>query len=222
MLTLKLINEETERVIAGLEKKRFKGAREAIEQVLAVDKKRREAQQELDKSLNSQKQLSGQIGKCMKEGKKDEAEQIKQQVSALKETSKQLEEQMAKAQDEMTDMLCQIPNIPYDEVPQGSAAEDNRVVKSNLKECTEQDTVGNWDVNPSLGIANPRLYRQGRAAAACAHQLLPRRGPQERLHGDHAADGGEPGFGLRHGSAARQGGSDVPLRGGRLLPDSDG
>ena len=155
MLTLKLINEETERVIAGLEKKRFKGAREAIEQVLAVDKKRREAQQELDKSLNSQKQLSGQIGKCMKEGKKDEAEQIKQQVSALKETSKQLEEQMAKAQDEMTDMLCQIPNIPYDEVPQGSAAEDNRVVKSNLKECTEQDTVGNWDVNPSLGIANP-------------------------------------------------------------------
>jgi len=155
MLTLKLINEETERVIAGLEKKRFKGAREAIEQVLAVDKKRREAQQELDKSLNSQKQLSGQIGKCMKEGKKDEAEQIKQQVSALKETSKQLEEHMAKAQDEMTDMLCQIPNIPYDEVPQGSTAEDNRVVKSNLKECTEQDTVGNWDVNPSLGIANP-------------------------------------------------------------------
>ena len=155
MLTLKLINEETERVIAGLEKKRFKGAREAIEQVLAVDKKRREAQQELDKCLNSQKQLSGQIGKCMKEGKKDEAEQIKQQVSALKETSKQLEEQMAKAQDEMTDMLCQIPNIPYDEVPQGSAAEDNRVVKSNLKECTEQDTVGNWDVNPSLCIANP-------------------------------------------------------------------
>ena len=155
MLTLKLINEETERVIAGLEKKHFKGAREAIEQVLAVDKKRREAQQELDKSLNSQKQLSGQIGKCMKEGKKDEAEQIKQQVSALKETSKQLEEQMAKAQDEMTDMLCQIPNIPYDEVPQGSTAEDNRVVKSNLKECTEQDTVGNWDVNPSLGIANP-------------------------------------------------------------------
>ena len=155
MLTLKLINEETERVIAGLEKKRFKGAREAIEQVLAVDKKRREAQQELDQSLNSQKQLSGQIGKCMKEGKKDEAKQIKQQVSALKATSKLLEEQMAKAQDEMTDMLCQIPNIPYDEVPQGSAAEDNRVVKSNLKECTEQDTVGNWDVNPSLGIANP-------------------------------------------------------------------
>ena len=44
MLTLKLISEETERVIKGLEKKHFKGAREAIDQVLAVDKKRREAQ----------------------------------------------------------------------------------------------------------------------------------------------------------------------------------
>ena len=69
MLTLKLINEETERVIRGLEKKHFKGAKEAIDEVLAVDKKRREAQQELDQSLNQQKQLSGQIGRLMKEGK---------------------------------------------------------------------------------------------------------------------------------------------------------
>ena len=59
MLTLKLINEETERVVRGLEKKHFKGAKEAIDEVLAVDKKRREAQQELDQSLNQQKQLSG-------------------------------------------------------------------------------------------------------------------------------------------------------------------
>ena len=66
MLTLKLINEETERVVRGLEKKHFKGAKEAIDEVLAVDKKRREAQQELDQSLNQQKQLSGQIGRLMK------------------------------------------------------------------------------------------------------------------------------------------------------------
>ena len=155
MLTLKLINEETERVIRGLEKKHFPNAKEAIDNVLAVDKKRREAQQELDKCLNEQKQLSGQIGRLMKEGKKDEAEQVKAQVAALKETSKQMDEQMAKAQEEMTTLLCQIPNIPYDEVPEGKAAEDNHVVKSNLRECKEGDTVGNWDVNPSLGIQNP-------------------------------------------------------------------
>jgi len=155
MLTLKLINEETERVIRGLEKKHFPNAKEAIDQVLAVDKKRREAQQELDKSLNEQKQLSGQIGRLMKEGKKEDAEKVKAQVAQLKEKSKQMDDLMAKAQEEMTQLLCQIPNIPYDEVPEGKAAEDNHVVKSNLKDCTDTDTVGNWDVNPSLGITNP-------------------------------------------------------------------
>lgn len=155
MLTLKLINEETERVVRGLEKKHFPQAKEAINHVLAIDKRRREAQQELDKCLNEQKILSGQIGKLMKEGRRDEAEQTKKTVASLKETSKQLEEQMAKAQEEMTALLCQIPNIPYDEVPEGSTAEDNHVVKSNLKECDGNDTVGNWNVNPSLNITNP-------------------------------------------------------------------
>jgi len=155
MLTLKLISEQTERVVRGLEKKHFPNAQQAIDEVLAVNKMRREAQQELDKSLNEQKQLSGQIGRLMKEGKKEEAEQVKVKVAELKEKSKQFDETMAKSQEEMTTLLCQIPNIPYDEVPEGKAAEDNRVVKSNLKECSESDTVGNWDVNPSLGIANP-------------------------------------------------------------------
>ena len=155
MLTLKLINEETERVVRGLEKKHFPNAKEAIAQVQAIDKKRREAQQDLDKSLNEQKQLSSQIGALMKQGKRDEAEQVKAQVAQLKEKSKEMDEQMARAQEEMTQLLCTIPNIPYDEVPEGKAAEDNHVVKSNLKECTESDTVGNWDVNPKLGIENP-------------------------------------------------------------------
>ena len=155
MLTLKLITDDTERVIRGLEKKHFKGAREAIDEVLAVDRQRRDAQQQLDKNLNEQKKQSGQIGRLMKEGKKDEAEQAKQAVSALKESSRQQEETMNQAQEEMTRLLCQIPNIPYDEVPEGAAAEDNRVVKSNLKECTADDTVGNWTVNPTLGIDNP-------------------------------------------------------------------
>ena len=155
MLTLKLITEETDRVIRGLEKKHFKGAKEAIEEVLAVDKKRRESQQQLDKNLNELKQQSGQIGRLMKEGKREEADAIKAQVAAMKESSKLLEGEMQKALEEMTRLLCQIPNIPYDEVPEGAAAEDNHVVKSNLKECDGHDTVGNWDVNPTLGIENP-------------------------------------------------------------------
>ena len=83
MLTLKLITEETDRVVRGLEKKHFTGAKEAIDQVLAVDKTRRESQQQLDKNLNEQKQQSGQIGRLMKEGKREEAEAAKAKVAAV-------------------------------------------------------------------------------------------------------------------------------------------
>ena len=69
MLTLKLISEETERVIRGLEKKHFNGAREAIEKVLEYDKLRRETQQKLDANKQQQNQMSKQIGVLMKDGK---------------------------------------------------------------------------------------------------------------------------------------------------------
>ena len=154
MLTLKLITEETERVIKGLEKKHFNGAKEAIEEVMATDKKRREAQTELDANLAAAKKLAAEIGGLMKLGEKEEADVVKAQVAQLKEQSKALEEKKAEAEQELTRQLCQIPNIPYDEVPEGSCAEDNWVVKSNLKECVVgKDTVGNWDANPVVETA---------------------------------------------------------------------
>ena len=153
MLTLKLISEETERVIRGLQKKHFNGAREAIENVLAVDKHRRETQQALDANLSEAKKMAAQIGMLMKQGKKEEAENIKATVAEMKETNKQLEAEKSKTEDELTTLLCQIPNIPYDEVPERAAAEDNHVVKSNLRECVEGDTVGNWTTNPEVAEA---------------------------------------------------------------------
>lgn len=153
MLTLKQISEETERVIAGLEKKHFNGAKEAIDNALAIDKKRREAQQTMDNLLSEQKKAAGNIGKLMKEGKKEEAENAKKAVAALKEESKSMQDAMEAAEKELTALLCTIPNIPYDEVPEGASAEDNHVVKSNLKECTPNDTVGNWDANPVIESA---------------------------------------------------------------------
>ena len=153
MLTLKLITEETDRVIRGLEKKHFKGAKEAIDEVLAVDKRRREAQQKLDTNLSEAKKLAAQIGALMKEGKREEADNIKESVAKMKDSNKQLEETMNEAQEEMTRLLCQIPNIPYDEVPEGATAEDNHVVKSNQKECDGTDTVGNWTANPVIPSA---------------------------------------------------------------------
>ena len=122
MLTLKLISEETERVIKGLEKKHFNGAREAIEKVLEYDKLRRESQQKLDSNKQHQNQLSKQIGALMKDGKKDEAEKVKAEVAELKAADKALQEIMDKAQSDMTNELLQIPNIPNDLVPEGKDA----------------------------------------------------------------------------------------------------
>ncbi len=142
MLTLKLITEERERVIKGLEKKHFANAEEAINEVMAVDKKRRETQQELDANLSEQKKAAAQIGMLMKQGNKEAAEEAKAKVAQLKDKSKELESVMGQAQQELTTLLCQIPNIPYDEVPEGKAAEDNVVVKTspNLSQGEEIKT----------------------------------------------------------------------------------
>lgn len=147
MLTIKLISEETERVIKGLEKKHFKGAREAVENVLAVDKRRREAQQKSDKNKQEIKQLSSKIGSLMKEGRKDEAEEIKTKVAVLKQADKTLGEEMAAAEKEMETLLCSIPNIPNDDVPEGAGAEDNVVVKTGGEVPEfEEEPLCHWDL----------------------------------------------------------------------------
>ena len=149
MLTLKLITEETEKVIIGLEKKHFNGAKVAIDEVLNVNKCRKETQQKLDATLASQKQMAAKIGGFMKQGLKEEAEKAKAEVAEMKAASAALQEELDNAEKQLTTLLCQIPNIPYNEVPEGTCAEDNWVVKSNLKECVVgEDTVGNWTCNP--------------------------------------------------------------------------
>lgn len=129
MLTIKQILDNKEAVIRGLEKKHFADARETIEQVLALDNKRKEAQAQLDILLSQVKTISKSIGGMMKEGKKKEAEAAKEQVAEIKEQTKELEESMKTALDERTQVLYTIPNVPYDEVPEGKDATDNIVVK---------------------------------------------------------------------------------------------
>ncbi len=147
MLTLKLISEETERVIKGLEKKHFNGAREAIDKVLEYDKIRREAQQKADANKQQANQLAKKIGMFMKDGDKESAENAKAEVANLKAEGKALEEIMAKAQDDLTQLLCQIPNIPNDDVPEGKDASDNVVVSEGgvIPELPE-DALCHWDL----------------------------------------------------------------------------
>ena len=147
MLTLKLISEETERVIKGLEKKHFAGAKQAIYDVIAIDKLRRETQQKLDQHLQEGKKKASQIGALMKQGNKEEADKIKESVAELKEESKLLEHELNDLEQKLTDLLRTIPNIPNDDVPEGKDAADNVVVKEGgvMPELPE-DAMCHWDL----------------------------------------------------------------------------
>lgn len=153
MLTLKLIHEETERVIRGLEKKHFDGAKEAIDQVLELDKLRRNTQTQLDATLAENKRHAALIGQLMKAGKRDEAEAAKAEVAKLKETSQSLQQQLKDAEDALTQKLLTIPNIPNDDVPEGRDASDNVVVKEggSIPELGP-DALPHWDLAKKFNL----------------------------------------------------------------------
>ena len=147
MLTIKQINEDKEAVIRGLEKKHFAGAREAIEAVLNTDGKRKSAQAELDAVLAEQKTLAKNIGAFMKAGQKEEAEAAKARVAELKSRSAELEELKKAAEEERTQLLYTIPNVPYDIVPEGVGADDNLVVKTGGHETPlPSNPLPHWEL----------------------------------------------------------------------------
>ena len=147
MLTIKQINEDKEAVIRGLEKKKFTEAREAIDAVLAADGKRKSAQTELDAVLAEQKTLAKNIGAFMKAGQKEEAETAKARVAELKTRSAELEELKRAAEEERTQLLYTIPNVPYELVPEGFGAEDNVVVKTGGQETAlPVDPLPHWEL----------------------------------------------------------------------------
>lgn len=147
MLTLKMIMEQTDKVIAGLEKKHLKNAKETIAEVLELNSKRRSTQNILDKNLSEVNQLSRSIGALMKEGKKEEAEAAKKHVAEIKESNKSLQAEMDKAAEDMQTLLFTIPNVPYDEVPEGNGAEDNLVVKMGGMETElPKNALPHWEL----------------------------------------------------------------------------
>ena len=147
MLTIKLITENTDAVIRGLEKKHFKGAQETIAKVLELNDKRRSTQNELDKNLAEINATSKSIGQLMKAGQKEEAEAAKQRVAEIKETSKTLQAEMDQAAADLQALLYTIPNIPYEEVPEGASAEDNVVEKMGGMETElPKDALPHWEL----------------------------------------------------------------------------
>jgi len=128
MLTLKLLHDDPEYVIRKLAVKNF-DARAIVENVIALDDKRKALQTESDALLAEQKKAAAAIGSLMKEGKKAEAEAAKAEVAALKTRSAELLAEADRNNAELQAQLVLLPNLPCDLVPEGKSAEDNLVVK---------------------------------------------------------------------------------------------
>lgn len=147
MLTIKLITERTDEVIKGLEKKHFKGAKEALGKVLALDKKRRNTQNELDHELAEINSLSKSIGSLIKEGKKKEAEEAKNKVNEIKERNKILDETLATAAKDLRNLLLEIPNVPHPTVPEGNGENDNKIEKMGGKNTIlPENALPHWEL----------------------------------------------------------------------------
>lgn len=146
MLTLKYITENTAEVIARLAKKHFR-AEEIITQVVELDKQRKQTQTAADNALAQSNALSKEIGMLFKQGKTDEANAAKAKTVELKDTIKELTDKQADLEQQLDDLLVQIPNLPHESVPVGKHAEDNVIERSGGElPVLPADAVPHWDL----------------------------------------------------------------------------
>lgn len=146
MLTIAQIKENPQYIIERLAVKCFDGS-EAINKVLELDGKRRELQLNNDNQAAELNKFAATIGKLMKEGKKEEAQEAKNAVAALKESQKAIAEQLTGVEEEIKNILLSIPNIPCEMVPEGRTAEDNVVEKEGgVMPALGEDALPHWDL----------------------------------------------------------------------------
>ena len=157
MLTIKQIKEDKEAVVRKLAKKGFDAAA-IIDEVLALDDKRKTAQQTLDNTLAEQNALAKEIGGLMKSGNKEEAEVKRARVAELKAIGKELDEEKTATESALRNLLLTIPNLPADIVPEGKHAEDNLVVKmgGEMPKLSE-GAVPHWDLAKTYDLIDFEL-----------------------------------------------------------------
>lgn len=146
MLTLQTIKADPEFVIARLAVKGFDG-RAVITEILEIDAERRRLQQKTDTDAGALKKLAASIGTLMKQGQKEEADKVKEEVARIKGETKGLQDRLAECEDKVRNLLLTVPNLPCDKVPEGRTAEDNIVEKTggempNLPE----DALPHWEL----------------------------------------------------------------------------
>ena len=152
MLTLKTLREDPENVIARLAVKHF-DARAIVENVIALDDRRKALQTESDALLSQQKKAADQIGAMMKEGRREEAEAAKKEVAALKARSGEILAQAEANNKELESQLVLLPNMPCALVPEGAGAEDNLVVKMGGEDpVLPEGALPHWELAKKYDI----------------------------------------------------------------------
>ena len=146
MLTLQQLRGDKEAAIAKLAKKGVDAA-PIIAKIEELDDRRKALQAELDACLAEQNKAAKEIGALMGQGRREEAEQRKAQVAALKARSVELGAQHEAVSAELNAQIVLLPNFPADIVPEGRTAEDNLVVKIDENYSTlPENPLPHWEL----------------------------------------------------------------------------
>ena len=157
MLPIQLFRQNKELVLEGLKKRNFKET-ELVDQIIAIDEKRRQIQVENDNLAASINAASKNIGQLMAQGKKDEAEVLKAEVASHKEQTKELAAKLAEMEQEQYDLIIRLPNIPHSSVPFGKSAEDNEVVRqAGTRPDLSAQKLPHWELTEKYNLINFEL-----------------------------------------------------------------
>jgi seryl-tRNA synthetase len=125
MLDLKFVRENPEIVKQNIRNKFQDSKLGLVDEVIALDAENRTTQKEADDLRASRNKLSKEIGKLMGQGKKEEAEAIKQQVSANSARLAELEAKESQLSEQILKIMMTIPNIIDPSVPIGKDDSEN-------------------------------------------------------------------------------------------------
>ncbi len=152
MLDIKLIRSNPEFV-----KERLKTRDEAysfmIDELLAVDEERRKIIKEVEELKAQKNKLSKEIGILFREGKKEEAEKVKEEVHAKNKKIEILEKELKEVEKRFNQILLSIPNIPHETVPVGEDEEENVEIRRwGEPRKFEFEPLPHWEIGEKLGI----------------------------------------------------------------------
>lgn len=145
MLQINQIRNQKDIILERLSKRGRDFSKE-IGAVISADDKRKVSQTKLDSILAEMNNIAKEIGQLFQQGKRDEAEGLKQRTAELKLESKQLEQDLKNAEDEIYNLLTQIPNAPYSDVPEGTNEKDNVVVSMHGSKPVLQANLPHWEL----------------------------------------------------------------------------